>query len=104
MCFCEIRNQGSCSGYYLKWTYLKLVLSHRDLGVIIGHTLRFNKNLRPVVIKTVGTANQLLRSTVMCMSKSMVVLVVSHLRPLLNYCSSVWGMGYVDELWFIESV
>ena len=34
----------------------------------------------------------------------MVTLFVSHIRPLLDYCSSVWNMEYVGDLRKLERV
>ena len=34
----------------------------------------------------------------------MVSLFVSHVRPILDYCSSVWNSGYVGDIRKLESV
>ncbi len=34
----------------------------------------------------------------------MVTLFTTHIRPLLDYCSTVWCVGYVDDLNLLESV
>ena len=34
----------------------------------------------------------------------MVTLFVSHVRPLLDYCSTVWNLGYVGDVRRLEAV
>ena len=34
----------------------------------------------------------------------MIVLYVSHIRPILDYCSSVWNVGYLGDLRRLEAV
>ena len=48
--------------------------------------------------------SELLRSTV-CRSKEfMIVLYISYIRPILDYCSSVWNVGYLGDLRRLETV
>ena len=34
----------------------------------------------------------------------MVALFVSHVRPILDYCSCVWKVGYVSDLTLLETI
>ena len=34
----------------------------------------------------------------------MVALFVTHIRPILDYCSCVWNVGYVGDVTLLESV
>ena len=92
------------SGYYLNGVELELVKTHRDLGVIVDNTLKFHGHVNSVVGKAAGLANQLLRATVCREESFMVTLFVSHIRPLLDYCSTVWNLGYVGDLQKLERV
>ena len=92
------------SGYRLEDVPLKLVKSHRDLGVLIDSSLKFHMHVSDVVRKSSGLANQILRSTV-CRSKEfMVTLFLSHIRPIIDYCSPVWNLGYQGDLNRLEAV
>lgn len=92
------------SGYTLEGAPLKLVKSHRDLGILVDPSLRFHKHVSDVVRKASGLSNQLLRSTVCRSSEFMVTLFVSHVRPIIDYCSTVWNLGYVGDLKSLESI
>jgi hypothetical protein len=34
----------------------------------------------------------------------MVTLFVTHVQPILDYCSCVWNVGFVEDMHIIESV
>lgn len=90
--------------YYLNGEHLKFVEIHKDLGVMVDHRLNFHVHVDGVVNRAWGLANNILRSTV-CRSPSfMVALFISHIRPMLDYCSSVYGLGYVCDMRRLESV
>ena len=81
-----------------------MVEKHRDLGVVVDRTLKFHSNVDSAVRKASGLANSLLRSTVCREEPFMVSLFVSHVRPILDYCSAVWNSGYVGDIRKLESV
>ena len=92
------------SGYFLGDTELSQVQSHRDLGVIVDPSLRFHDHVNDIVRKSSGLSNGLLRSTV-CRSRDFMLSVfISHIRPLLDYCSTVWNMGFLGDCRKLESV
>ena len=65
-------------------------LSHpRDLGVLVDSKLRYHNHVRNVVRKVGGLASELLRFTICRTSVSMVSMFVSHIRPIMNFCSNV---------------
>ena len=90
--------------YYLGGSQLLFVDSHRDLGVLVDNKLKFHLHVRQIVGKAAGLASSLLRSTVCRNPHFMVTLFVSHIRPILDYCSTVWNVGYVGDLKLLESV
>ena len=83
---------------------MKLVNTHRDLGVLVDSSLRFHPHIAEIVRKSSGLANQIIRSTVCRSPKFMVTLFISHLRPILDYCSTVWNYGYLGDLKKLECV
>ena len=97
-------NNGDDSGYTLGGAPLKLVKTHRDLGVLVDSSLRFHPHISEVVRKASGLANQILRSTVCRSPIFMVTLFISHIRPILDYCSTVWCQGYLGDVRRLESV
>ena len=96
--------QEAGSGYFVGNQELRLVEFHRDLGIVVDHTLKFHRHINTLVCKASGLANQLLRATICRDGDFMVALFVSHIRPLLDYCSTVWNLGYLGDLRKLESV
>ena len=97
-------DDGDDSGYSLGGSSLKLVKTHRDLGVLIDSSLRFHPHVAEVVRKSSGLANQILRSTVCRSPIFMITLFISHIRPILDYCSTLWNYGYLGDVRKLESV
>ncbi|MEL7427573.1 MAG: reverse transcriptase family protein [Bacteroidota bacterium] len=95
---------GEDSGYVLGGTGLNLVKTHRDLGVLIDLSLRFHPHISEIIRKSSGLANQLLRATVCRSPIFMVTLFISHIRPLIEYCSTLWNYGYLGDVRKLESV
>ena len=90
--------------FFIGGDHLEHVTSYKDLGVIIDTSLRFHVHARTVAAKAGGLAGELLRSTV-CRSPSfMVSLFVSHVRPIIEYCSCVWNTGYLADIRLLESI
>ena len=92
------------SGYRLDGETLKLVKSHRDLGLVVDDSLKFHAHVSEIVRKSSGLANQILRSTVCRSREFMLTVFLSHIRPIIDYCSSVWNLGYQGDLERLESV
>ena len=98
-----VGGDGIGSGYFLGGVELKLVASHRDLGVLVDHSLKFHGHISLTVRKASGLAN-LLKATVCRSPDFMVSLFVSHVQPILDYCSSVCNLGFVGDVRNLESV
>ena len=76
---------------------------YRDLGVVVDCDLRFHSHVSVVVGRAASLMRDLLKSTV-CRSKPfMVTLFTTHIRPLIEYCSSVWNVGYLQDSRRLES-
>ena len=99
---CSYEDGGS--GYFINDSELQLVKSHRDLGILVDHQLKFHLHVDTIVSKASQMANQLLRATICREPLFMVTLFISHIRPLLDYCSTVWNLGYVGDLDKLEKV
>ena len=90
--------------YKINGVELKFVPHHRDLGVIIDVKLKFHDHVTTVVGRVGGLMGNLLRSTVCRSREFMLTLFVSHIRPMIDYCSSVWNVGYLGDMRKLESL
>ena len=57
-----------------------------------------------MIHKAGGVAHNILRSTLNRDASFMIPLYVTHIRPLLDYASAVWNLGYIGDLKLLESV
>ncbi|KAK3888205.1 hypothetical protein Pcinc_007736 [Petrolisthes cinctipes] len=95
---------GSLQHYHLDNSDLSLADNHRDLGILVDNTLKFHAHIRATVNKAAGIANNLLKSTLCHSSDFMVTILKSHIRPILEFGSTVWNTGYLGDLRLLESV
>ena len=90
--------------YFISGEEVKFVSSCKDLGITVDKSLKFHVHVGIVVGRAGAMMSELLRSTV-CRSKEfMIVLYISHIRPILDYCCSVWNVGYLGDLRRLEAV
>ena len=90
--------------YMLNQEQLEVVSSHRDLGVVVDSDLKFHSHARETAHKAGGLAYNLLRATVCRSPDFMISLFVTHVRPIIDYCSSVWNYGYHGNTRILETV
>ena len=92
------------SPYFINNTNIKFVTSHSDLGVTIDQDLKFHSH----VSKKVGMVNNLttnLLSSTLSRSPNFIMNVYrSHVRPLLEYASPLWNVGYLGDVRKLERV
>ena len=91
-------------GYSIDGVPLRFVSAYRDLGVKVDTRLRFHSHIDGVVGKTGAMLNNLLHSTVCRDAEFMVTLWVSHVRPIIEFNSCVWNVGYLHDLRRLESL
>ena len=90
--------------YTLDGAQLQIVTLYKDLGVWIEPSLKFHKHLEVITGRASSLVGQLLRGTI-CRSKEfMVTVFVAHVRPLLEYCSVLWNVGYMQDTKKLESI
>ena len=89
---------------YVSDYLLECVDSHRDLGVTVDSSLKFHLHIQSIVAKASGVANSLLCSTINRSADFMKNVFISHVRPLLEFSSSLWNTGFIQDLSSIESV
>ena len=84
-------NDNVVFNYNIDGRVLEFVSSHKNLDVLVDSRLRFHEHVHSVARKAGGLTGELLQSTV-CRSPSiMVPLFVSHIRPIIDFCSK-FGM------------
>ena len=96
--------RGPVNNYCIDGIPLEKVDSYRDLGVMVDSSLKFHMHVRGVVGRAGAMMSELLRSTVCRDRDFMVTLFTSHIRPILEYCSSVFNVGYMGDMRLLESV
>ena len=90
--------------YLLNGSRIQLVDSFKDLGVLVDNKLKFHGHIRKIAHKAGGVSMSLLKSTVCHTPKFMIHLWITHVRPLLEYCSVIWNTGYLGDLRLLESI
>ena len=96
--------ESTPSGYVLDGRMLTFTKSHRDLGVTVDSLLKFHEHVGIITRKAASLVNQLLRGTVCREPAFMLRLFVSHIRPLMDFASCLWNVGFLGDGHKLESV
>ena len=70
----------------------------------VDRSLRFHSHIRQIVGFAANLSTNLLQSTLCRDADFMVRLYVSHIRPKLEYASSLWNVGYITDMKLLEGV
>ena len=89
---------------YLGGVPLLCAAHHRDLGVVVDVNLKFHYHVASLVGRAGGIASALLTGTVNRSPSFMKSVFISHVRPLLEFSSPVWNVGFVGDSRHIETV
>ena len=90
--------------YFLGDQPIPNVSDFRDLGVRVDASLKFHQHIAEVVIKAGGVCHNFLKGT-LCRSPSFMRSVfITHVRPIIEWCSVVWFTGYVGDCKNLEKV
>ena len=81
-----------------------MVSSHKDLGILVDTSPRFHQHIRCIAAKASGLSANFLKSTICRSPKFMLSLFTSHIRPLLEFSSSVWFTNFVEDMRLLEAV
>ena len=108
-CFCtrisgKASNSSPSCNYMLFNRPLMICSSAKDLGVVIDCHLNFSEHISSIVRKAMTRSRLILKC--FC-SRDPVLLVkafITYVRPLLEYCSSVWSPHHQYLIDKIESV
>ena len=90
--------------YHLNNTPIKPLPFHRDLGVIVETQLKFHQHIKDTANKAGGVATSILKSTVCRSPNFMTTILMSDIRPILDFASPIWNLGFVCDYKLLETV
>ena len=76
---------------------MEFVSTYIDLGVVRDCSLRYHVHVNIIVERAGALMGDLLRETVCRSREFMVLLFISHIRPIIESCSSVCNVGYLAD-------
>ena len=90
--------------YTLNEAPISLVSKHRDLGLTVDISLRFHEHARETTNKAGGVVSNLLKATVCREPEFMKKLLITDIRPILDFASPLWNLGYEGDMKQAEAV
>ena len=72
--------------------------------MLVDSGFKFHRHVDFIVGRAGSMMNNLLRSTVCRSIGFMVTLWVTHIRPLIEYGSCIWNVGYLQDVRRLESI
>ena len=104
-----IRFGGDCptdghSPYNIKGNCISFVKSHGDLGVKIEKNMKFHSHTRQTAGLCSGLTTNIFTSTLCRDSEFLMRIYLSHIRPKLEYASTLWNQGYDMDIRLLERV
>ena len=76
---------------------INFVLSHSDMGVTVDRTLKFHCHIAKKLNIAGNLTTNLLSCTLCRSSEFLMNLYTSHVRPKMEYCSSLWNTDYIGD-------
>ena len=92
------------SPYFVNGQQLRFVNSHSDLGVTVDNSLKFHSHINKITGSTVALTNNILGSVLCREAEFLMNIYRSHVRPQMEYASSLWNTGYVGDVRRLERV
>jgi hypothetical protein len=83
---------------------LDSVASISDLGVTVDQSLTFWEHIQNITVKAHARANHIIRCFISQNTESLVKAFKIYVRPLLEYCSTVWSPTTMKGINAIELV
>ena len=85
------------------WTYHLLIVLE-TWGVIVDSQLKFHEHVKSVANKCSGLSSNILNSTLCRAREFMIPIYISHIRPILEFGSCLWNLGYIEDTRLLEGV
>jgi len=105
---CHILQIGRCLldpfEFSIDQTVIDPVLSISDLGVTVDQTLTFWKHIQTITSKAHARANLIIRCFISRDTHSLINAFKVYVRPLLEYCSTVWSPYTLKGISAVEQV
>ena len=92
------------SPYQINGVFLKFVESHTDLGVTVDRSLKFHSHIRRRTAMVGNLTTNLLSCTLSRDSEFLMNIYCMHVRPILEYASPVWNLGYITDTVLLERI
>ena len=90
--------------YFLDGDAMPHVPAQTDLGIVVDDELKFHEHCRKTARKAGGVAHNFLKATLCRSSDFMLHILKTHIRPIIEYASTVWHTGYHQDLKILEAV
>ena len=90
--------------YAIDGSPISFVSAQTDLGVMVDSDLKFHQHISKTAKKAAALALNVLKSTACRSPEFMMPIFITHIRPIMEYCSCVWNSGYVGDIRVLESV
>jgi Reverse transcriptase (RNA-dependent DNA polymerase) len=104
---CHILHIGNCvtnSEFLLNSDVVDMVSSYKDLGVTMDQHLTFSEHVQKITANAHKRANLILKTFVSKDARTLIKAFNVYVRPLLEYCSSIWSPATVKDVNAIEQV
>ena len=76
----------------------------KDLGVMIDKDLRFHEQTTQASSKGRGAMHNLLRSTMNRSREFIKELIMTYIRPVLEFSSVIWNAGFIGDVTRLEAI
>ena len=104
---CTVIHYGKnnfCSNYEMNNHVLHNSTEEKDLGVLFDENLKFQKHISTIVSKTNRVLGVIKRTLSTLNCKNFNIIYKSLVRPILEYCSSIWYPQFKKDSDEIEKV
>ena len=103
--FCgRFHNAPDSLTYFISNQQIPVKQMHKDLDVWVDHELKFHLHVRETATKASGVGFGILKGTVCRSPEFMRAVFITHIRPILDYSSVVWNIGYLGDLRLLKGV
>ena len=97
-------SHSGTSPYKVNDVHIDFVESHSDLGVTVDRSLKYHCHIRRKVAMVGALTTNLLSCTLSRSPQFLMNVYTMHVRPLLEYGSPIWNMGYVTDIRLLERI
>ena len=103
--FTQGRNSSiGMSPYFITGNNIKFVLFHSDLGITIDSSQKFHSHIEKLAGMCNGITTNILVCTVCREPEFMMNIYLTHIRPKIDYCSSLWNQGFLGDTRRLERI